>query len=1246
MACIKKYFFISVAVVFLALACLGLGVIPVNLFFIKTTLSDTAREQWGVELLVEGPLKLRLGFDPALSAADITLSSPDHGLVDPVEVDRLTVKPGLINLIRGHLDLRKIQASGIKIESGSAMASEIFPEVFQLWASAPVNGPLQVEISGQRDHETLKLAASGASLGALLDGPEEYPLTLELEGFSARLHVEGSIREPLKAPQLAAQVDLEVQNLSVLFSNFNLPPTELHSLSVQSGVFAGNDQIRLEALTGTLDETAFQMSGLARPFQARPWLEIDLSLAELDVLKLTDTSSRDTPSQTPTDFNTLFDVLSGFDGRISLAIGRLVNIPVNAEQLEINARLDDRRLLVDHAGLMVEASRLTAEAALDMSVDCEQLDSTFELSGFDLEILNRFLDENSDWGGGVGSARVVSGSCGASLDDHLRSLRTRAVFEDLRPRHADQALQLNLRRLEAAVNWNEPGHLSFDGDLLGKNLSVAADFGPVETLLQNEPYPFSLSADSTKSSVSLEGTGVFMNDQPGLDVIVSVDVSAMGSLHAWLGTAPENQLPFRGRVHIQLDENGFVVDELDAVLGNSDLRGDLSWPGPDRNLPTATRLVSSRLDLEEIAGLFPEADTPGEDKLLEWSDLFDGNEWVERWFRLPSIDIDFSAAQIHNPGFDFQGAHFRAKFRDRLIENGQLNFQLEDILIAATLDLDLREEPYSIDGTSVLNQIDIGRLMSALDLADDIDAQADSAVIHYESEGRSLREIALSSRLEARIENLHLGLDAGPEKRRFDFDLSELELLARPLSKTIWRTSGSLNGSAVKAWMQTPSLPDTFEPDASLPLTLVIGAGKEIAMLDLVLEHLSETDLQAVLELSGAMMDPAATDFSTLRSPLQDYVIKTQINIDDSAYRISDFNARIGSSELSGELSVTGARESYRFDAEVNSPFLETDDFVKWTEAYRRAKNARKQENLAVDGGEIVDEGLLTLVERYFDEFAGDNHYRLKADFGEVRSSGSLLGQGKLELLIDDTGVLLDPVMFILPGGKVEGYYRGTKTSAGYEYVFDMDIDKLNYGGLLQLLDPASQARGTAFLDVDLVSRTPTPDQFSSNLTGTVDMAMFPEDAAAGFLDLWASNLVLTLLTAAGDSNKQLNCLVARYEVKDGIMTSKETFLDSTDIIVWARGEIDLGRRQLDLLFAPQAKVEKFLSISAPIQVIGPFDDFQAGVAPGGFLTTMFRWYMSLIYVPWKWLTGQRFPPDGIATCFNAMDWEVPEASR
>jgi hypothetical protein len=117
---------------------------------------------------------------------------------------------------------------------------------------------------------------------------------------------------------------------------------------------------------------------------------------------------------------------------------------------------------------------------------------------------------------------------------------------------------------------------------------------------------------------------------------------------------------------------------------------------------------------------------------------------------------------------------------------------------------------------------------------------------------------------------------------------------------------------------------------------------------------------------------------------------------------------------------------------------------------------------------------------------------------------------------------------------------------------------------------------------------------------------------------------------------------VARFDSENSVLKSRKLLLDTTDILVHGRGSIDIVNRELDLLFSPQAKLEKFLSVSAPIKVDGPFDDFKIGVTQGGFIMTLFRWYMGLIYVPYKRLTGEKFPADGIATCYNAMDWEMP----
>ena len=227
----------------------------------------------------------------------------------------------------------------------------------------------------------------------------------------------------------------------------------------------------------------------------------------------------------------------------------------------------------------------------------------------------------------------------------------------------------------------------------------------------------------------------------------------------------------------------------------------------------------------------------------------------------------------------------------------------------------------------------------------------------------------------------------------------------------------------------------------------------------------------------------------------------------------------------------------------------------------------------------------------------------------------------------------------VTPDGTVEASYLGRREATGYEVDLDIYIPGLEYGGLLRLLDSNSEVDGRLYLDTHLRSRYSDGASLTQHLNGKLDMMVIPENVPADFLDLWASNLIFALLPGSGNS-KKMNCMVARFEVENGVMHSKTTFLDSTEVIVRARGHIDLANETIHLRVAPQAKREKFFSVSAPVEVSGPLSDFKVEVAPGGFINTMFRWYYGLIYVPWKWLTGERFPAEGLATCQKAMEMD------
>jgi uncharacterized protein YhdP len=280
------------------------------------------------------------------------------------------------------------------------------------------------------------------------------------------------------------------------------------------------------------------------------------------------------------------------------------------------------------------------------------------------------------------------------------------------------------------------------------------------------------------------------------------------------------------------------------------------------------------------------------------------------------------------------------------------------------------------------------------------------------------------------------------------------------------------------------------------------------------------------------------------------------------------------------------------------------------------------------------------MINRELDEFTREYSFDLALAVEELYSLGNFLGKAEMKLARDENKFHLGPLKISHPDHQINAEYQGKYVEEGLEASLKINAERLQYGGLLRLFDADSRASGLLYLDTSLLATGPDWSRLASEIQGHMDLLAIPDDFEAGFLDLWASNLIFSLLRTTSQSDKKMNCLVARLEAEEGVMSSKHILLDSTDIIVRGRGSIDLGKQTLDLLFAPQAKVEKFLSVSAPIGVKGPFDDFKIGVVKGGFVMTMFRWYLNLIYVPYKWLTGERFPADGLATCYRAMDWD------
>ena len=93
---------------------------------------------------------------------------------------------------------------------------------------------------------------------------------------------------------------------------------------------------------------------------------------------------------------------------------------------------------------------------------------------------------------------------------------------------------------------------------------------------------------------------------------------------------------------------------------------------------------------------------------------------------------------------------------------------------------------------------------------------------------------------------------------------------------------------------------------------------------------------------------------------------------------------------------------------------------------------------------------------------------------------------------------------------------------------------------------------------------------------------------------------ILAVLAAGGEEKESgmvpVQCLVSRFEVQDGVMTTRALVLETSDSTVTGSGTIDLGQETLDLTLLAHPKDASVLSASTPVAIKGTFRDPQIDV--------------------------------------------------
>jgi uncharacterized protein involved in outer membrane biogenesis len=398
------------------------------------------------------------------------------------------------------------------------------------------------------------------------------------------------------------------------------------------------------------------------------------------------------------------------------------------------------------------------------------------------------------------------------------------------------------------------------------------------------------------------------------------------------------------------------------------------------------------------------------------------------------------------------------------------------------------------------------------------------------------------------------------------------------------------------------------------------------------------------LELNAAVTGQHLDSLNSLLDldlpPLKAYKAAAQLSLQRDRLALSNLVLQVGKSKLTGKMTADLAGGKPDVAIDLNSPLIQLNDFDvgDWSpekgdggqpvggnqqdKKTESTKSATGKSSRDLGTEELLSPNVLKKI---------NVHMNVKAQ--KVMSGDDALGSGSLTVTLKDGQFALDPVKLNIPGGSYTMAATLKPDTKAPEASLRILMKNFDFGVLVRRANPKADMGGTVNLDVDLKSSANSFGTLMANSNGYFDFSGHLENLEAGIIDLWAVNIIAAVATGKDKKPSEINCVIGRWTVKDGLLTPNIFLIDTTKIRICGKGQVDFKKEAIDLKMAPTPKKPEFFSLATPVEVRGHFADFGVGIQAGGLFGTTIRFLTSPVTVPLRRLFSKNLPGDGGDVC-------------
>lgn len=1072
---------------------------------------------------------------------------------------------------------------------------------------APKDKPMHAAIHGLYDDLPMSLQFTGESLATLVSATQPWAISVNVLANTTSISVQGQFPKPLSMKTFTARMLCQGDTLKDVGNILSVNLPDFGSFEIDGDLLAASEVLNLKNVKVRINR--HEAVGEMMIFWHGSRIHLDGRIM-LDTLSLngatqewTGTAARLTPISA---LNTTIpqQFLNAFDARVAVSVKHLYLGIVELGAVDVPLQLRAGFLTVGPFRADHQAGDIRGNLYLDVRGEVPTVSLEVDVKVKDATTLLQRLPFQYTLSGTTDISLKAKGH-GITFFTLLNNTTVHSVIHSSRfAIHSparDDVFTLHGTRAEASVSKGAPIKFHLDGMYREKPLSMRFVGGSLASFFaKSDPWPILLSIQALNNTLEVQG----VISPPLTGDKVTATFSASGKRLGMLVPQFSGRGPYRIKAQIIKDKASYSFQHVKIRAGNSDVTGTAKFVVNGPRPRVDATLTSQQIQLGDFAST------------QQGRSALDQRFPVEA-LRFIDANVAWNAARIRSGTIELLNVTTHSVLKDGRFEVTAFKGTLWNGKIYGSLLADTSKAFPYLKLNATTQHLDYGHALRALAISRLIEGVTNMD-LSVSMRGNTLRELLRAASLHVVIRPQFMYLLTPDKRNSLRVEIHEAVLTTRNGGALHLTGKGTLQDLPLTVTASGGSVKDLLVNASHFPLSLsILGPDVYLDAQGGIPIPLTGEDLSLQFSLRGEHVRTLGGLFRATFPKLGPYDLTGMLAQTKHGLQLTKLNGHLGENDVAGHVSLGLTETRIRVTGKLTSKTIE----LNATETKRAGPevlgNKVASQDLSaprVHSDSEIDEfgsrkiqsvGYQTrkaatsrngYTTSFFDwplpvNYPGSLDLDLDWQIKHVRGGFIDLGELSLGIRLDNGRLSLSPIRGRLSGGTIDGQLEVDTTHDIPRLRVSTAMTHFDYGRLLKALTVSPILEGVADFELDLEGQGATLSQILNHANGRLEVTGGPGKVPTRYLDLWASNLVTALFSAAWEKNPDtlINCMVMDLDLLDGLATTDAMLVDATRFSLAAAGILNLRSAYVDLVLTPQPKDLQFLSLASTVRVSGPF---------------------------------------------------------